>query len=850
MSKQLILLAGVSCLTLLTGVAHAADEAASTPAPTTPAASSSSGSEVSEVVITADKVGLLERRPSTTVFGLSKPLIETPRAATMISDTNIQRYGITTIDQLTEVAPGTFTASFYGVPGTLNVRGTLAENYFEGFKLITNFGTYSTPVGDASRIDIVRGPPSPIYGPGFVGGLLNFVPKSASDSGTYLTQTTGEIDVTGGSYAKKNLNVQLGGPVNAGPLQGGVYAYAEYDNSGSFYDGIHPEHFMGELSGRFDLPDSWHLAADFEYYNSSGDVQTPGWNRVTQNLINNQTYITGHNTSLTPSPGAAYLTPNQATPSAPYYPYNYNTCPAGTGDAGLACAYYGFYAGPANWMVLNSGVGTAKLSPHDVYVSGQDFSNTSTPTAYIGLSKDIPWADSTLKFEAFYNGLDNQRYVSYGFPAWERAQAFEARGSYDFKLNGWDDNFKADTIVGASMRYDYSRNMESFDSGLIALDRRDLTVGATPSDSLCSPFSIGDTTDEVPANCMGWETDIHTTWFDYGQFFTTDLTFFKNLDFTLGGRLDEYKVNSVDTGFLDYDYLSGAGEPADHTPLSVSKTEPTYTASVTYKLPFGLMPYLTYAHTAALEFDQAADIETELLENGGWIQYSTLEEAGLKFQELNGTLVGSLDYYHQTRPQLQGGGSGVAPTVVDTVGAGTELEMRWVATKNFSFTFAGNMQHTVVKGPDASFTYLPPQTVCGNNITCLVNSFGGQYVTFNFSSIPGRAGDYEYMPIPHSVASLYGNYVSDDYDWGRVGYTAGVQHTSYTSGTVPNAVIYPAYYLVNMSAFFQHKNIEVDVNVNNVFNKLYFIPDADTYVNMGVLPGVGREVFVTLKGKF
>jgi len=40
------------------------------------------------------------------------------------------------------------------------------------------------------------------------------------------------------------------------------------------------------------------------------------------------------------------------------------------------------------------------------------------------------------------------------------------------------------------------------------------------------------------------------------------------------------------------------------------------------------------------------------------------------------------------------------------------------------------------------------------------------------------------------------------------------------------------------------------VNVNNVFNKLYFTPDADTYVNMGVLPGVGREVFVTLKGKF
>ena len=37
--------------------------------------------------------------------------------------------------------------------------------------------------------------------------------------------------------------------------------------------------------------------------------------------------------------------------------------------------------------------------------------------------------------------------------------------------------------------------MESFDSGLIAIDRRDLTQDATPTDSLCSPFNIGDTDD-------------------------------------------------------------------------------------------------------------------------------------------------------------------------------------------------------------------------------------------------------------------------------------------------------------------------------------------------------------------
>ena len=97
---------------------------------------------------------------------------------------------------------------------------------------------------------------------------------------------------------------------------------------------------------------------------------------------------------------------------------------------------------------------------------------------------------------------------------------------------------------------------------------------------------------------------------------------------------------------------------------------------------------------------------------------------GLKFQELGGRLVGSFDYYHQTRPQLQGGGTGTPVNVVNTVGEGEELEIRWVATKNFSFTFAGNMQRTVVRGPDNSFAYLPAATVCGANQACYVNSFG------------------------------------------------------------------------------------------------------------------------------
>ena len=37
------------------------------------------------VIVARDKAGLLEKEPSQTVFGIDKPLIETPRSASLVS---------------------------------------------------------------------------------------------------------------------------------------------------------------------------------------------------------------------------------------------------------------------------------------------------------------------------------------------------------------------------------------------------------------------------------------------------------------------------------------------------------------------------------------------------------------------------------------------------------------------------------------------------------------------------------------------------------------------------------------------------------------------------------------------
>jgi len=186
------------------------------------------------------------------------------------------------------------------------------------------------------------------------------------------------------------------------------------------------------------------------------------------------------------------------------------------------------------------------------------------------------------------------------------------------------------------------------------------------------------------------------------------------------------------------------------------------------------------------------------------------------------------------------------PSIQGTISKGVEFEMRWLATKNISFTYAGDIQHTEVKGPDSSFVDIPPsaQGVSG------VDGYGGSYAA-TISSLPGRAGNYADLIIPHSVNSLYATYTSDMYDWGRFGVTAGGTHVSKTATVIEDPIVYPDYWLANLSGFYQYGPYTISANIDNLFDKLYFTPNSDpTYENVAALPGVGREWRITLKRKF
>ena len=349
-----------------------------------------------------------------------------------------------------------------------------------------------------------------------------------------------------------------------------------------------------------------------------------------------------------------------------------------------------------------------------------------------------------------------------------------------------------------------------------------------PNDIIASPF------DAVPPGSigLGWENDVRTATNNAGLFVASELDW-DRLGLILGGRYDDYNVRSVDKGVLPFEAPSGAG----------NKGIFTGSASLSYHAPLGLVPYVTIAKNAAVEIGQADQVLTSLFAGKAFISDSTLTEGGVKFAFLDDHLVGSLSDYTQDRTQLtQGIGTATAQ---GTSAHGEELEIRLVADENWSFTFAGNLQHTLVKGP-TGFLYIPARLVGVSPL----HGFGGTYVTFDYTGTFGGMNNYDDTLIPHAVLSPYVTYTSDRFEWGVVGGTFGGTYVSRTMQTVATPIVFPSYMTLNLSLFARHGSWEADFNVDNLTDQLYFTPDADTYAALAALPGIGRVWRVTLKKSF
>ncbi|HUD27675.1 MAG TPA: TonB-dependent receptor plug domain-containing protein [Novosphingobium sp.] len=770
-----------------------------------------------EIVVTGS-LGALPVEGVGSVFGFDKTVTETPRSVSTISSEQMERFGITDIYDLVAQSPGTFTNSFFGVGGALDIRGTPGEVYFRGVRRLDNPGNYPTPIAAAERIDIVRGPASPIYGPSKTGGYMNFVPKSARvQGGSYMASPEGKISFTGGSWEKADIAAEVRGPGKLGTQEFGYSLYAEVENSGSYYENMSTKQTI--LQGAFDTDLTPNLRLEFGgmYQNYKGQ-QNGGWNRLTQDLVDNGTYITGAAQSLDTN-GDGQMSVEEINAAVPGGLSIFGGFACGGSPFAASITDACFTSAPNNALNLQN-VGTAKLSRKKTLTGKDDRLDNKATTLYADLIWTGP-GDIEIKNQMFYDSYENINENAYGFSQFHDSYVFEDKIVVSKIFENSAGKFSLQ--FSPSIRYTKFRHAEDFNYEYF--HRVDLTVGYTPaSDRLLS----------TECNC-NYDTYVKGHYTDLGFAGLVDLDFKFGLDVTLGARYDTIKgVSNFQEQFMEAPKDIAGGKDTDGAW--------SWSASANYKLPFGLIPYVTAARQSVVIAGQGAEIDPFNLAGGTWITASKLYEAGIKGSWLDDHLYAAVSVYKQKRTDY----SSQSMTVNQAVETkGLEAEFRWAVDDHLLLT--GGYTRTKVWNLTAieegsTFSFFGIEDLV--NVTNPALYLGGQpigLVPINSKGDARRAG------IPTNLYSLTATYAFDN---GLAFAGSMVSVDSVYSG-VSQVVKLPAYTKFDVSASYETGPWVLRAVVKNVTDKKYFRANfTELFGSTIVLPELPRSFQATVAYKF
>jgi len=797
---------------------------------------SSYAAEMEEIVVKGD-LGSLPGKNVNSVFGFNKSVLETPRSVSTISEEMMERFGMNDIDELIALAPGSFTQSFFGVAGGLDVRGTPGETYFRGVRRLDNPGNYPTPIGASDRIDVVRGPASPIYGPSKIGGYLNFNPKSAriEETGQFIPEQTGALSFTTGSWDKSIVSAEVGGPGELGGQEFGYYLYGEVENSGSYYDNSAVDQNLLQMSFDMDLSNNVRVQFGGMWHDYSGN-QIAGWNRLTQDLIDHGTYVTGtakpldtngdgrisHQEFDTDGDGFTNLNPfrfdfiNQGANGGQLLPGN-------TDDIG----FLEILTGDLSALNLdNPGIG--KIKGNNVLVAPEDKLENTVTTLYLDVivTTDNDWE---YKNQLFYEQYDNINENAYGFSQFHDSWVIEDKLviSKSFPM----DNMTASVQISPSIRHTDFKHGDDYTNEYF--DRRDLTGPSTALDKRLLSTQIDDDYTEY---YIGDYTNL-------GFAVMGDFVFNNGLSVLLGVRYDTIDIESkqpVDKLLFasSNNFCPSAG--CENSDASDDVDGVSWTASVSYEFDNGLIPYITASTQATMIVGQGAEAVTSNISSGGIFDESELQEVGLKGSLLDNALYFGVALYKQERTDFSAQ-SIVTNQTTETEGA--EVEVRWVVNENLLLTFGYShieVTNLSTKENGRRFSFIGCDDM--PNIPCDLiygGTLGGN--VSNIASGSRRAG------MPEDIFTMTGTY-----DFGN-GWTVNgsIIDVDEVASGYSNAVILPDYTLINLGVSFQTENWLLSVSGKNLSDEEYFRANfPNLFGGTIVLPELPRHFNARFQYKF
>ena len=720
--------------------------------------------KLSDMEVTEDPLRALSNEPTATSFGFSKPLLETPRSVTFVSEEQIRLFGISTVEDLTRVVPGTFTTTRYGLQGAVNVRGVPADYYFRGMKRLDQQGHARTVLSAMDNIEVVKGPPSPIFGMGKIGGYVNLDPKSSrARTGKYLPDSAGFVQGIIGSYDRTELSFGVGGPMSVMNRTGGYYVYGLVEESKSYIDQVGVKQRFLQATNSIDNaigPFRLEMGGQAQQSITSGAYM----NRLTQDLIDSGTYITGmplanlntngdsaigfkerylnspvvggitaNNTSLQqrlswPTDASGKYIPLGQWPTIAGVPQTMLTylnshpevsCPNADVVRGQSPAALG---APGSQYTRQLPVGFA-LDPCSTGFTQVDYrrngsfeqeQNAKQMVLYLDLIYDVN-PDFTVKNQIFYDLLDSFKnsYLPYGEK--QNIHTFENKATVTRRVpDAWLPSWLRINSLGSANYRRTAGNIRSsggdFDTRQDVMYKDGHLTGNTSFYTQLNNFDL--LTGAIPTARQG-------SWYDekgVGLLFDVDI--FRDTNLVAGARYDWSHAKA----FTHPDFLETTG--TDVSPGLICDPTNGYTlcswadaegsdegksmsASLSHQLPWlGLRPYFTLA-TASIALDNSNNILNAAVIAGpqGHIGSSKLKEAGIKSSMFHNKLQMTVAAYEQSRNDVSSPSDpSVGVEVSSSIFRGIETEVKWAPTRDLYMSAYALFQHGIYSVPPAAFT--------------------------------------------------------------------------------------------------------------------------------------------------
>jgi iron complex outermembrane receptor protein len=322
---------------------------------------------------------------------------------------------------------------------------------------------------------------------------------------------------------------------------------------------------------------------------------------------------------------------------------------------------------------------------------------------------------------------------------------------------------------------------------------------------------------------------------DYGVAALADLDFNFGLDLVLGGRYDSVHVKSTNDPTklrLAPGVLTGSG----------SKGGWSYNASASYKLPFGIIPYVTVSRQTTVIAGQGSEVTAADALAGTFITASRLYEGGIKGTFLDGKLYAAVSVYQQERVDHNIQSSTVNQSVQTK---GLEAEFRWSVDSHLLLTGAytrTKVYNLTFLDAGTTFSFFGIEDLV--NVTDPTLFLGGQpggLVLIPNKDAARRAG------IPTNLVSATATYGFDN----GLAFSGSIVHVDSVFSGQSQVVKLPAYTLVDLSASYTKDNWLFRAVVKNATNARYFRANfTELFGSTIVLPEKPRSFQATVSYKF